>query len=203
MGNLKGLILTPNLGQGQVRSVQMFFTPSMGIMARRVDKLGLDIRSFREPLKRAIRNVVIPSIAENFAVGGRPSWSPLESDTISQKGHDQPLIRSGKLRRNMTYLSMWHIDSEKAFIADLPQRIWYGKVHQAGANFKTRPAKMKTIHITYLGVSLGRPNKDSDNVGSIPARPFVVLQPEDEIEIRLVFEEWLSERIAAAQLGRI
>lgn len=75
MSNLKGLILTPNLGQGQVRSVQMFFTPSMGIMARRVDKLGLDIRSFREPLKRAIRNVVIPSIAENFAVGGRPSWS--------------------------------------------------------------------------------------------------------------------------------
>jgi phage gpG-like protein len=147
-----------------------------------------------------VRQVVIPSIKENFAVGGRPPWAPLEASTVQQKrGNTQPLVRTGKLRRNMGYMSIWHIDAEKAFIADLPPRIWYGKVHQAGATFSSHSKAFKAVHISYLGRPLGRPDKASSG-GVIPARPFVVVQPEDVQAIEEVFERWLEERIVKAGL---
>jgi phage gpG-like protein len=36
------------------------------------------------------------------------------------------------------------------------------------------------------------------NAASIPARPFVLFQPEDEEAIERVFSDWLDERIARA-----
>ncbi len=200
MANLSGLIVTPGLTQSRVRSIEMHFEPSMGIMARKVDKLGLDIRSFKEPLKRSIRQVMIPSIAQNFTVGGRPPWYPLEDSTVNKKGSEKPLVTTGKLARNMTYMSIWHIDREKAFIADLPQRIWYGKVHQAGARFNIPATGFKIVHVSYLGTTLGRPDKGGGNVGEIPARPFVTVQQQDIEEIERVFELWLNERIVKAGL---
>lgn len=204
-----GLIITKRLTQRNVRSIDLKFEPSVGIMARKVDKLGLDIRSFREPIKRSIQQVIIPSIRRNFDEGGRPAWEPLTDQTIARKGGDErPLIRTGALRRQMGYFKLWTVDQEKGLLADLPADVWYGKVHQAGASFSIKsrgPANLeaisKALNLTYSKRGSQGSSSSFGDSGEIPARPFVMIQPEDERDIHEVFEDWLGERIAAAGLG--
>lgn len=149
------------------------FKPSIGITAARVDKLGADIRSFREPLKRSIQQVVAPSIRENFDVGGRPAWEGLSDYAIARHekegGTGEPLVKKGTLRKKAGQLNIWTITKETATIQKFP--LWYGYLHQAGY--------------------------DSLLAAKIPQRRFIMLQPEDIPEIDRVFEEWLDERISA------
>lgn len=154
------------------------FSPSPLIFAGEVDRLGLDIRSFRVPLTRAIQQVMAPSMQENFDMGGRPAWQPVSEATALIKGRmgapDTPLTRTGELKRNMGYLSMWTITQEDASIDQLPERIFYGTIHQGGS-------------------------RNGGGRGSnIPQRQFAMFQPDDEDKIREVFDTWLGERVAAA-----
>jgi phage gpG-like protein len=159
------------------------FRPSMGISAARVDKLGLNIKSFREPLKRSIQQVMAPSFRKNFDVGGRPKWEPLADYTIEKRDSATPvLIRSGLLRRTIGQFNIWTVDTQKAAILDLPQKIWYGKIHQGGYGSRTRRG------------STGR-TKGQIKAAHIPARPFVLIQTEDYAGIDRVFERWLYERM--------
>jgi len=148
------------------------FRPSLGISARRLDRLGLSIRSMREPLKRSIQQVLAPSFRKNFDVGGRPdAWAPLADFTIEQRGNAGPILeRSRLLKRTIQQLNIWHIDTQKAALLDLPPKIWYGKLQQAG--------------------------RDDQN---LPARPFVMIQDEDYDKIERVFQIWLAERIAMSR----
>lgn len=192
LGN--GLIITEQLTQRNVK-VDLHFQPSVGILARKVEKFGLDIRSFREPLRRAVQRVIIPSIRTNFDSGGRPAWPELAAGTISQKnGNSSPLIRTGALRRTMGYLNIWNIDSEKAMITDLPQSVWYGKVHQAGHGGVTTTFVRNVSSGAMTAITEGAE-------GGIPARPFVMVQPEDIDNIERVFDEWLAEKMLRAGLG--
>lgn len=181
-------------------TLDLKFEPSMGILARRVDKLGADIRSFRVPLKRMIKEVVIPSIRTNFITSGRPAWQPLEQKTIqrkSKKGQSaQPLIASGRLIRKMGQLNIWHIDTEKAMILDLPADVWYGKVHQAGLGSTARTVSVKNI-------STGKVEtfQEADEGGGIPARPFVMVQPEDIDRMEKIMADWVDERVRQAGLA--
>src|SRR5690348_15723687 len=84
---------------------------------------------------------MIPSIRRNFDAGGRPRWTPLSENTIAARaaagfGPKPILVRTGLLRRTMGQQNIWTVDREKAYIQDLPDKIWYGKVHQAGATFR-------------------------------------------------------------------
>lgn len=147
------------------------FMPSPAIIAASVNKLGMDIRSFREPLKRAIKEVLIPSFQQNFAQGGRPAWEPLSEVTVEIRGSSSPiLIRSGRLQKTMGQQNIWTVTEEYAVIERLPQQVWYGMIHQAGN---------RTHSVT-------------------PARPFALIQPEDEEKIIEVFDQWLGERAARA-----
>lgn len=205
------------------RDIMAFeFSPSVGILARNINKLGIDIRSFREPLQRAIREVMIPSIQKNFEVGGRPDWEPLSDVTLDIRARegrgDKVLVRTGALKRNMSYMTMWDINEERAIIKDLPQRVWYGKLHQAGygtmrAQISSEISKaakrgerissdeagkraMKSIDAS-LKAAMSSGTKVR-RAASIPARPFVLIQPEDEDAIRRVFDDWMEERIREA-----
>jgi phage virion morphogenesis protein len=153
------------------------FHPSPLIMAGEMETFGLNVRSFREPLTRAVKQVMIPSIQQNFNVGGRPAWQPVSdaTDQIKFAGgfNGGPLIRTGTLKRNMGYQSMWTIDKSQAAIQDLPERIAYGSVHQAGSS------------------------SGSGRGSNIPARPFATIQDADEERIEDVFATWLAERAAA------
>ena len=188
-----GLIATPQLTQRNV-SIDLNFEPSVGIMARRFDKLGIDIRSFRVPLQRAVKQVMIPSIRQNFDSGGRPAWAPLSDFTVKKKGNANILIDGGGLRHVMGQINIWTIDTEKAMITDLPQKVWYGKLHQAGYG------GTQTSIIKNTGT--GKSESFIEGVGGgAPARPFVMIQNEDANAIDMVFTDWLGERIAAAGLG--
>lgn len=156
--------------------MQFTFRPSLGLSARRLDRLGLDIRSMREPLKRSIQQVLAPSFRANFVAGGRPiPWEPLADFTVEQRGNSEPiLVRSGLLMRTISQLSIWSIDMHKAALLDLPRKIWYGKLQQAG--------------------------RDDQN---LPARPFVMIQDDDYDKIERVFQVWLAERIALSRAYRI
>lgn len=224
-------VVTPSMIAGAVqkirfdRSIKSFeFKPSLGIVAKAVDRWAIDIRSFREPLKRSIQQVMIPSFRENFAVGGRPAWDPLTENTIRKRGFSAwpILVRSGKLRRGVTTLKIWTITPASASIKDLPDRIWYGKVHQAGYEGdesmfgggkwfdKYKNAARKVLgpdandkEVNELGMKMfdkrlvshgPAPGAKAD----IPARPFAVFQDEDLDEIQEIFAEWLIERARRA-----
>lgn len=191
MATVSGLTFAPGLMAHRV-SIDMHFEPSVGISAKKLDKLGLDIRSFRVPLHRSVKQVMVPSIRMNFDSGGRPPWEPLTAFTIKRKnGNSRPLIRTGALRRVASQINIWTITNSMALVADLPQSVWYGKVHQAGYG-----GGYEGFFDEVIGkqVNLGE-------AGAIPPRPFIVLQPEDVTKIEMVFAEWLDERIAAAGLG--
>jgi phage gpG-like protein len=190
-----GLIITPALMQRQVR-VELNFEPSVGILARKIDTLGLSLKSFREPLKESVQKVVIPSIRRNFDAGGRPKWRALTANTVAHKhGDSRPLIRSGQLRRQMGYLKIWTITTESAMITDLPQSIWYGKVHQAGLG------EMRSFTVKNIGTGAAETFTE-EGEGGIPARPFVVLQRGDLTKIQRRFDVWLGKKVRAAGLSR-
>lgn len=162
--------------------ITLQWRPTIGISARNVDKLGLDIRSFREPLKRSIQEVLAPSFRKNFDSEGRPSgWQPLADYTVKVRGATGPILnRSGLLKRTVQQLNIWTLDSTKAAIVGLPSKIWYGRIHQEGM--------------------VGRQRKGA--APDIPQRRFVMLQDEDYDGIQEVFEKWLAERIERAGFGR-
>lgn len=176
------------------------FQPSIGILARDIDKLGLDIRSFREPLTRAIKQVMIPSIRKNFTQGGRPEpWEPLADYTQELRyaqGYSPVgpiLVRSGSLMRNMGFLSMWTVTQNFATIKDLPQRIWYGKVQQSGIGGF---AALVSKHGGDIGKAISQVDEHRSRAVNIPARPFVLIQEGDANDIQKVFDVWLGERAA-------
>ena len=152
------------------------FIPLPAILINDFDKLGLDIRSFREPLKRSIQEVVGPSMHENFAVGGRPPWEPLHERTVDDKaagGYPEDiLVRSGDLAQVAGQLNLWTIDGPggEARSTGLPERVHYGIFHQSGTRF-------------------------------MPQREWAVIQEEDIDRIVEVFDEWLGERLTSAGFG--
>lgn len=196
--------------------VSFEFKPTLGILARDVDKLGIDIRSFREPLTRAVKQVMIPSIKKNFDAQGRPGWEPLAEDTLvlrDRLGQTGPILnRTGLLKRNMSYQTMWSITQEYAIIKDLPDRVWYGKVHQEGVNsmktrmkneiqkaakkgFKMSPGTAAKNVQKQLDADILSGKAGKHSTSNIPARPFVMFQEQDYDDIEEVFGKWLQERI--------
>jgi len=111
------------------------------------------------------------------------------------KNADGPiLVRSGSLMRNMGFQSMWTVTENFATIKDLPQRIWYGKVHQAGIGSFS---EVVSRHGGNIKEALGDVGKQEDKKVAIPQRQFVLIQEEDARAIEYVFAKWLGERVAA------
>ncbi len=155
-------------------------SPPIGLMVERFNKMGIDIRSFKEPLETSVRDVLVPSIRTNFEVGGRPKWRALEPTTLERRGGStdadtygagaSPLIATGKLMRAATAFARWGYTRETAFFSNLP--VMYGIYHQYGFV-----------------------NAQTENW--VAARPFLVIQPQDEEKIEKVFIEWLERRIVS------
>jgi phage gpG-like protein len=204
---LSGLRINKNITSAMLPHIT--FEPTLGITARRIDKLGMDIRSFREPLKRSIQQVVAPSIRKNFDVGGRPeAWLPDSDATVEiQKkiknvGPHPPMVLTGKLRRTISSLQVWRVTEESALLVNIPQDIRYGAIHQKGYEGTGRVAKGKRTDYGRKALAKARRGqaggKQDAETPPIPPRPFVMLQPQDEEAIQAVFATWLGERIDRA-----
>jgi len=70
----------------------------------------------------------------------------------------------------MQQYNIWTVTEVQAAILSLPDKIWYGNLHQAGTR---------------------------SGAANIPARQFAMLQSEDMDAIQIEFEIWLNERIIA------
>jgi len=119
----------------RITSIKFEIRPSIGLVAKDIDRLALDITSFREPLERAIKRVIIPSIRKNFDQGGRPAWEPLAEATIIRRGYSAwPILQvTGKLRRRATEFGIWNVGQTSATVRSLPADAFYGVYHQAGS----------------------------------------------------------------------
>lgn len=181
------------------------FVPSMVIVAGNIDKLGIDIRSFHEPLTRSIRDVMQESIRKNFNVGGRPAWEPLSDATLEIRTNwgnpnTDPLVWTGTLRQVASQLNIWTITKTSALIVSLPQKVWYGAIHQGGygGTGGSKGTKGQSLHDIVENARANALDGSGNRGGTapIPARPFIVLQPEDEDRITEIFIEWLGERVS-------
>ena len=205
MGNLKMTGgVTPNM-----LPFSATFSPTAVIAAGRIEKLSMDIRSFHEPLLRSVREVMAPSIRENFNTAGRGTWEPLSAATLQirakyNNANTDPLVWTGNLRRVASQINIWTITQFSAMIRDLPANVWYGKIHQAGyeGGGSGRSAAGKSLfNIVEDARGAAIVGDKRSSVSPIPARPFVVFQPEDEDNITHVFLRWMSERVMAAWPG--
>jgi phage gpG-like protein len=188
--------------------LKVSFKPTIAMSARAFNTLDVDVRSFREPLKRSIQRVIAPSIGANFRSSGRPErWTPLSDATLQIKAADpktkypveDPLMRSGLLYRTMQQYNIWTVTQDQAAILDLPEKIWYGKIHQAGYGQATAAGASGTADefMAMMQSVIGGGYK-----AYAPARPFAMVQTEDLDRIQVIFDEWLAERIAARLLRR-
>jgi phage gpG-like protein len=187
---------------------QLTFEPSIGIIARDIDKLSMDIRSFREPLKRAVQQVIIPSIMRNFNVEGRPSWEPYSPATIEIRQNmgdpvNRLLNRTGALQTAMSRYNIWTVNNNAAILLDIPTK--YGKIHQEGYGTSMKKAIKASggdasAAINKINKTIRAARRSGQQLRgvdmNIPARPFVMLQAEDIPAIQAVFTKWLEERIA-------
>lgn len=128
------------------------------------------IRSFREPLTKSVRTVIIPSIRTNFVSEGRPAWRPLAPATVLDRGASGPILdRSGRLKKVATQFNIWSYTRDSATITGLDSRVKYAAYHQSGTR-------------------------------KMPQRAFVVFQDEDEVAIERIFYEFVDRRMRKSRL---
>ena len=194
--------------------IEIDWHPTPFILAAQFQVLGLNVKSFHEPLKRSVQQVMAPSIRKNFEVEGRPAWAPLTDTTNRLRSYygftpAHPILgRTGRLKRIAGQLNVWNIDREQAYAQGLPGA-WYGMMHQlgyaAGGGSKTtsmpaglsneqqlRWARQQRLARQASGGTAGQA-KASGGSG-IPARPFLIILQEDVDNIEKVFVEWFQER---------
>jgi phage gpG-like protein len=138
-----------------------------------------------------------------------------------REGTSGPLLnRSGKLRRVAQQQNIWTVTQESASIRDLPQKVWYGKVHQEGMGGMGRRIKQEIARASKQGIRLSpgqaaaaaQRSLDKDLLSgkaggggsavNIPARPFIAFQDEDMDAVYQVFQDWLEERMMVHVLRR-
>lgn len=128
------------------------------------------IKSFREPLTKSVRTVIIPSIRTNFAAQGRPAWAPLAPATVLDRGASGPILdRKGRLLKVATQFNIWSYTKDSATITGLDSRVKYAKYHQSGTR-------------------------------KMPQRAFVLFQDEDEAAIERIFYEFVDRRMRKSRL---
>lgn len=148
-------------------SVEVDFVPRLEILVADFLAMGVQVKSFREPLHAAVRDVAAPAIRRRFADEG-PGWEPLAPATIEKKGHDRILFETGELGRVAGQINAWEIGRDQAKMSNIPERGWY---HDEG----------------YLNARTG---------SMVPARPFLYFTSEEEIRIAEVFDNWIAMRLA-------
>jgi phage gpG-like protein len=209
------------------RAITSFeFQPSLGIVAKRLTQFGEEFSDMRDPLKKSIKDVMTISILENFISGGRPDWEELAYDTLKRRAKEGSgtmiLVRTGNLAEVASSEGVWSVGKQSATIRDLPDRVWYGKIHQAGlAGSQFAAGNWFKKYQAAARKSLG-PDEDDAEVDKlaykmfdkrllshgpapkgapeIPARPFAVFQDEDIDAIENIFVDWIEEKVREAGL---
>lgn len=167
------------------------------ILANDIDKLSMSFKSFKEPLTKSLNDVIIPSIEANFAAQGRPGWQPLSPNTIRDRirkgyGAGPILQRTGRLMKEATRKNIWEVSSDmlKLRTVYFDQKVPYAQYHQLGANTRGSGGGKLKKFVGSAGSKLSVPK-----VGFLPARPFVQLTMDEEVEIATIFMAFMNEKV--------
>jgi phage gpG-like protein len=163
-----GNIISSPAARGGI-GIEIDIIPHPTIIASALGAMGDAVGKFREPLTKAIKNVVRPSIETNFEAGGRPPWAGHSGDTRTEQRGRGILILSGALMAQAGQLEDWTVDDTSAEMG-LSESVWYGYVHEEGG---------------------GRN-------GTTPQREWALFQPEDIDNIEEIFGDWLDKQVAGA-----
>lgn len=175
------------------------FEPSIGFVADKLFELSAKLRSFKVPLEQSVRSVMAPSIRQNFQSEGRPTWEPLAKSTLERRTalHQGARILhvKGKLEDWASRPSIWEIGMTTAVIRGqkLSEKVPYAAVHQAGSKGSAKTTKRVKLAGTNRFIEVT--DHDEGKGGVIPARPFLMIHPEDMEKIYKIFEIWLDQKI--------
>jgi phage gpG-like protein len=129
------------------------------------------VEDVRDPLKKAIQEVVIPSIAKNFDDEGNPPWAELTDETLAKRSWagfaEGPILdRTGALRSAATSVEAWEFDDDVAQMT-MPGETPYGTFHQGGTS-------------------------------QMPERPFAMFGDDDLETIQETFGDWMMDLASKA-----
>jgi phage virion morphogenesis protein len=160
---------------------------------RALAELSARMRNMR-PVMQIIGEVIRTSVERNFAASGRPEkWA--ESGRVKRKG-GQTLSDTGRLRRSFT------VNAAESSVA-VGTNVIYAAMHQSGG---TLPGRTATLAFNKSGRFLSRGDASRRRSGAIriafarfsgatmPARPFLLVQPEDWTKIKHVINEYIIAR---------
>lgn len=136
-----------------------FFRDIAAISAA-AELLGRNLDDFQEPLRASLELVIIPSIAQNFAVGGRPKWKALSYPYVIMRRPAPILIQTGELFQATQSMQNWDVGANSVSMNGISS-VKYANYHQTGTR-------------------------------KMPARPYVMYQPEDVSSIATIFEIWVD-----------
>jgi phage gpG-like protein len=167
--------LGPGEGHGAGGLLVTMF-PSASALVGQLNWHAGQVRSLREPLERAVREVVIPRVGSNFAgtTAAGNGWQPIQeaskfSSYRKGKEGNPTLDVSGKLKRHAQTIGIWTFTQQSAFVAGLPTAP-YGIFHQDGA-----------VHL-------------------VP-REFLIINDQDINAIEEIFKDWVGNIFGRTVIG--
>lgn len=159
-----------------------------------VNKAQSAFRDFSLPLE-ICATAVQRSVDLNFANEGRPDkWTPLRPGTIeARKGDgksDKILQDTGKLKQSWQRGAEGNIFQLSPVMVDIGTNIEYAHFHQDGTKGPYRIAAKNAKALWWKG--LAHPVRSVNHPG-LPARPFAMVQAEDETEFGNIFMKWVED----------
>jgi phage virion morphogenesis protein len=159
--------------------VQDTATAKMKAMAERLGDLT--------PLMQRFGQHMMPSVRQNFAVGGRPTWTPGKFEVAPAKGGNRRAKRRQGRTRNGGLLVLTgdlrgHID----FYADKRDLMLRARPTQNGVKAAVHQWGVPDTEHGGSGRLAGR-----GNTVAIPARPYLVFQKEDIAWFRASADGWI------------
>jgi len=119
---------------------------------------------------------LVVSTQQRFEAGREPDGSPWPPSVRALAESGQTLVQTGRLVQSLT-----HIPSEGQ--VEVGTNVLYAAIHQFGGTITAQPGKR-------LAFQVGGQKVFAKKV-TIPARPFLGIDQDDEAEIAAIAEDWL------------
>jgi phage gpG-like protein len=164
-------------GTSKAGLVDVTMKPLPIVLVGQFGALSESVKTFRKPLEQCVKEVIIPSMRKNFDVEGRPRWKMIAPQTEYRRSYDgyptYPILdRSGKGKRSALAFARWKFTKDSTFMGgQFPKTTWYMPVHQSG------------LEGSWAGGE------------GIDARPFALIQDEDQKKIEAVFVKWFEKNL--------
>jgi phage gpG-like protein len=168
-------------------------------IVRQIEERVIDLT----PALNDIGNMLTTSILRNFEEGGRPSWVDLKPSTWARKTTTKILVESG-MRGGLMGSIGYDLENSgrRLIVGAIQYEVPYAAAHQFGLKGRieqsiaahTRAAHVRRTKRGPVAVKEHQVSAHTRTINqNIPARPFVVIQPEDLIEIEQIIRDFLLQ----------